>query len=82
MFLRTVQAPQGRTYLRLVENFRQDGKVKQPLRLRIRTVTDSHPSRFHGNDRSSLEIFSMAGQNPDTDGPCSDDRKLTSRMMP
>src|SRR2546425_1939236 len=29
MFLRTVQAAQSRTYLRLVENFRQGGKVKQ-----------------------------------------------------
>ncbi len=35
MFLRTVQAPQGRTYLRLVENFRQGDKVKQRVILHL-----------------------------------------------
>src|SRR2546427_5388488 len=35
MFLRTVQAAQSRTYLRLVENFRQGGKVKQRVILHL-----------------------------------------------
>jgi hypothetical protein len=35
MFLRTVQAAQGHTYLRLVENFRQGGQVKQRVILHV-----------------------------------------------